>query len=113
MTTPSRACHTQGCQVGVPSGFNDSMCLEHYLQDATQRLEGATTLFRNGQPVDAGTLEWMLTQVDFIIEAVGDETLSLDPAQRSRLLELLLGVANLHEYIRNHSAYPSAVLQAQ
>jgi hypothetical protein len=39
--------------------------------------------------------------LDFAVEWLGEEETDLDSDHRSRLLELLLGVANLNEYVRH------------
>jgi hypothetical protein len=104
MTTPSRTCHSEGCRIQVPVGFNDrGLCLDHYLQVATLELDTSASRFRDGQGVDTDTLDWLLIQVEFVVEAVGDEESSLTAEQRTRLLELLLGIANLNEYIRRNA----------
>jgi hypothetical protein len=45
----------------------------------------------------------MLDQVDFIVEAIGNETLELGDEMRSNLLQLLLALANLNEQIRRQT----------
>ena len=104
MTTPSRTCHSKGCKVEVPEGFGESgLCLDHYVAEASQRLDAATECFRLEQGVDNETLDWLLVQVDFVVETIGNETVGLNADQRSKLLELLLGIANLNEYIRHYA----------
>ena len=104
MTTPSRTCHSEGCSTEVPADFNDpSLCLDHYLQAATYKLETSASRFRIGQGVDRDTLHWLLIQMDFVVEAIGDEASSLTAEQKTSLLELLLGIANLNEYIRRNA----------
>jgi hypothetical protein len=46
-------------------------------------------------------MDWLLAQVDFAVEVLAQEDVNWDADQRSKLLELLLGVANLSEYIRH------------
>jgi len=105
MTTPSHTCHCQGCRVEVPEGFNEKgLCLEHYLHDATRKLEAATDNFRRGRDVDNETFHWLLAQLDFVLETIGDESSSLGADNRSKLLELLLGIANLNEFVRHRAA---------
>jgi hypothetical protein len=105
MTTPSRTCHSEGCRIEVPEGFDDGdLFLDHYLQAATYTLDTAATRFREGQDVDSEMLHWLKIQVDFVVAAIGDEASSLNAVQRTRLLELVLGIANLNEYIR-HDAF--------
>ena len=52
-----------------------------------------------GQGVDAEAFDWLLAQVDFVVDVVGSEDLILSDEQRSQLLQLLLDIANLNEYI--------------
>jgi len=40
---------------------------------------------------------WMLSQVDFIVESLGTESGELDDSLRSSLLQLILAIANLNE----------------
>jgi hypothetical protein len=49
-------------------------------------------------------MDWLLAQVDFAVQALAQEDANWDDGQRSKLLELLLGVANLNEYVRHFSA---------
>jgi hypothetical protein len=99
-------CLSQGCQAEVPKAFGDSsFCLEHYVADATQKLEAAKESLSNGRGVDGLKLDWLLTQVDFVVEMIGNESLAPTEAQRSKLLELLLGIANLNEHIRRSTAH--------
>ena len=60
----------------------------------------ATESVRHGRNVDSGTLDWLLAQVDFAINSLAREDANWDDEQRSKLVELLLGVANLNEYAR-------------
>ncbi|MGH9678941.1 MAG: hypothetical protein ACRD4Y_03240 [Candidatus Acidiferrales bacterium] len=101
----TQTCHSSGCRAEVPDGFRErSLCVEHYLEFANVRLENAAEDFRSGQGVDADTMDWLLGQVDFVVETIGNENVALSEAQRSQLLQLLLGVANLNEYIRHETA---------
>lgn len=100
-----RTCRSQDCHSEAPEAFGDaSLCLEHYVAEATQRLNAAKDSFSIGQGIDGETLDWLLAQVDLVVETIGDETLTLDEEQRSKLLELLLGIANLNECIHHSSA---------
>jgi len=104
MTTSSDTCHSEGCRIELPAGFSEKgLCLDHYLQAATYKLDVAASRFCSREAIDSETLDWLLVQVDFVMEAIGDETSSLNAEQRTRLLELLLGIANLNEYIRRNA----------
>jgi flagellar biosynthesis regulator FlaF len=57
-----------------------------------------------GDGVDYETHSWMLDQVDFLVETIGDESLQLSDEMRSNLLQFLLTIANLNEEIRHKAA---------
>jgi hypothetical protein len=101
MSTPSRDDYFQGSiaqphtsiQGGVPR-------LDEYLLESTRELNTITELVSRGELVGHDLREWMLAQVDFIIETIGNEGLELKDEIRSDLLQLLLAIANLNEQIR-------------
>ncbi len=102
MTTSSRTCQAPKCTVEVPAVLKmEGLCLNHYLEAAFHRLAAATQEFQSGRDVDDPTMDWLLAQVDFAVEVLAQEDVNWDANQRSKLLELLLGVANLSEYIRH------------
>src|SRR6266478_9972072 len=102
MTTPKRACRAPKCIVEVPVALKmEGLCLNHYLEGASHRLAAATQEFQSGRDVDYDTMDWLLAQVDLAVEVLAQEDVNWDANQRSQLLELLLGVANLSEYIRH------------
>jgi hypothetical protein len=105
MKTLTRTCNYQDCQTEVPEAFGDgTICLQHYVVEATMRLESAKNRFSSGLGVDGDSLDWLLAQVDFVVETIGDDNLTLNEFQRSELLELLLGIANFNECIHHPSA---------
>jgi len=80
--------------------------VQHYVAEATQRLGDARDSFRSGLGVDPEEFDWLLAQVDNVVEMIGDESLDLGDEQRTRILDLLLGIANLNEYIRRAAVTP-------
>lgn len=58
---------------------------------------------RAGQPVDSKMLEWLLTDALVIVNNLEEGVEGPDAQQRDRMLELLLILANLHEYVAHHS----------
>jgi hypothetical protein len=107
MTTPTRTCHTEGCTVDVPWRLEkEGLCLNHYLEEAFQKLAAEKGALHRGEGVNHNTLDWLLVQMDFAVESLVQEDTNWDSEQRSRLLELLLGVANLNEYVR-HTSVPA------
>jgi hypothetical protein len=104
MIRPGRTCHTESCTVEVPEALEkEGLCLDHYLEEAFHKLAVATEDIQRGENIGSQTLEWLLAQVDFAVDCLSREDSIVDPEQRSKLLELLLGVANLNEHLR-HSA---------
>lgn len=104
MTAPGSTCHSRDCKITVPQGYGEKgLCLDHYLTEATERLDAATECFRHGQGFDTNTLDWLLVQVDFVVQTMNDATAHLSEDQRCKLLELLLAVANLNEHFRQYA----------
>jgi hypothetical protein len=105
-TNVIQTCHAEGCEFQVPGGLaREGLCLDHYLEIAFRRLRDAIERTRMEQEVEGTTLDWLLAQVDFTVQSLAEDDGTQDTNQRTRLLELLLGVANLNEHIR-HRAVP-------
>jgi hypothetical protein len=101
MTTPSRESYSLGCVIDPRVSLEDgALRLDDYFLKSTQELNAITELVNRGETVDRNSRDWMLDQVDFIVDAVGDEGLELSDELRSNLLQLLLAIANLNEQIR-------------
>jgi hypothetical protein len=108
VATPSRSCSVPGCDLEVPESLRgEGRCLDHYVEYAFRRLDQASDHSRSGQGVDQDALEWLLIQVDFIVETLSGETAESDPEQHSKLLQLILGIANFNEHVRHHSVPPA------
>jgi hypothetical protein len=105
MTTPNRTGCSQGGVIDRPAGLDQSGArLDNYLLKSTQELNAITEIAGRGEVVDRDSRAWMLGQVDFIVETIGDDGLELDDEMRSNLLQLLLAIANLNEQIRSHAS---------
>jgi hypothetical protein len=106
MTTPNTSNYPKGNAVDDRVSFVEGVAhLDDYLVKTTQRLETITGVAGQGEIVDHNSREWMLEQVDFIIETIGDESLQISDEMRSNLLQLLLAIANLNEQIRSQTAF--------
>ena len=88
----------------VTGGGESSPHLADYLVSAGRELGEMTERVNRGETVDRDSREWLLNQVDFIIEVVGNESLGLGDEMRSNLLQLLLAIANLNEQIRHQAS---------
>lgn len=102
MTIANCRCRATGCRVQVPLVLKaEGLCLNHYLEGAFQKLRATTQDFEAGRDVDYRTMDWLLAQVEFVVDVLAQDDANWDANQRSKLLELLLGVANLSEYVRH------------
>ena len=99
-----RTCQIDACCQRVPANLaQQGVCLNHYLDEAFTRTAAALQLCQQGQPVDPGLLDWLLAQGDFAVQLLSKESHADSVEQRSRLLELLLCLTNIQEYVRHHS----------
>ena len=104
VTAPLPSCRVDGCGQGVlPALAQEVLCLDHFIEQAFTRLRGALDLCHQGQPLDSRVLDWLLAHAEFAVQSLAQNGSHSTPAQRVRLLELLLGLANLQEYLRHHS----------
>jgi hypothetical protein len=105
MTTPSRNSYSERSVIELPASFGGGgQSLDSYLADSTQELNAITELVSRGETADRDARDWMLAQVDFIVETIGNESLELGDEMRSNLLQLLLAIANLNEQIRHQAS---------
>lgn len=105
MTISSRNSYSERSVIELPASFGESgLNLDSYLADSTRELNAITELVSRGETADRDARDWMLAQVDFIIETIGNESLELGDEMRSNLLQLLLAIANLNEQIRHQAS---------
>jgi flagellar biosynthesis regulator FlaF len=78
--------------------------LDDYLLNSTQEFNTIAEIVSRGEVVDRGSRDWILAQVDFIVDTIGNESLELSEELRSNLLQLLLAIANLNEQIRRQAS---------
>ena len=70
----------------------------HYLDQTFARVFNALELRRQGRQLDARTTRWLKIQADFIVRLLSNGSFNDTNAHRSRLMELLLSVANVQQY---------------
>ena len=105
MPSPAtRSCRLTGCgyeAVNVTGA--DALCLDHFLEQTFVRASHALEQCQKGQPLDPRALDWLLADARHAAQMlIGEPGLS-SPAQLDKLLELLLCLSNLQEYVRHHS----------
>jgi len=105
MTAPlSASCKRDACRNAIPVALaGEQLCLDHFLDEAFVRTDDALQGCRAGNPIDAKGLEWLLADALSIVRNLEEGAAEPNPEQRDRMLELLLILANLHEYVAHHS----------
>jgi hypothetical protein len=98
--TQARTCGIGACSSPIPHTLNrHGVCLSHYLDEAFTRISAVEERWRQRELPDSRTLSWLRQQGDLAVNLLsGDGPDSSE--DRTRLLELLLCLANLHESLR-------------
>lgn len=102
-SSPGR-CSRAGCVNPLPQGLAaERLCLDHFLDEAFLRTDETADRTRQGEALDPSDLEWLLSDALAIVKNLEEGAGNPNPEQRDRMLELLLILANLHEYVAHHS----------
>ena len=75
--------------------------LDRYAESCARRLDAITLCARQGEIIEPEARYWIIEQIEFLVQTIGDARLELSEEVRSNLLDLLLAFANLHEHIRS------------
>ena len=103
MATVSQ-CRTEGCTESVlPALSAEGVCLDHYLERVFLRLGIAMEMCQQGRPVESQSLDWLFSQGEFAAGTLASKDSGASSLQRTKLLEVLLCLSNLNEYVRHHS----------
>jgi hypothetical protein len=98
-------CIRVSCAKPIPAALSsEHLCLDHFLDEAFLRTDHTFDRCREGRAMKPADLEWLLTDALAIVQNLEEGAGVPNPEQRDRMLELLLILANLHEYIAHHSA---------
>ncbi len=90
------------CMIDLPAETGKAgPHLDDYLLNSAQTLDALSERVGRGEKIDMDSHDWMLSQVDFLVETIGKESPELGDDQRANLLQLLLTIANLNELIRH------------
>jgi hypothetical protein len=94
------ACRHTECGNEIPHCLSsEQLCLDHFLDEAFTRTDAALQRCHSGQAMDAAGLEWLLADALTIVNNLDDDPVERSDDQQDRMLELLLILANLHEYV--------------
>jgi hypothetical protein len=97
-------CRRVQCANPIPSALaSERLCLSHFLDEAFLRADHTLELCRDGCAINASELEWLLADALAIVNNLDDQPAQDNQELRDRMLELLLILANLHEYVAHHS----------
>jgi hypothetical protein len=97
-------CNRAGCANPIPAALAGArLCLDHFVDEAFVRTDSALSRCREGQSIDPDGLQWLLSDALAIVKNLEEGADEPKPEQRDRMLELLLILANLHEYVAHHS----------
>jgi hypothetical protein len=103
-TAPLRSCRMVGCGQDVPATLSrEVLCPDHFVEEAFARLRKALELCQQCRPLDRHILDWLLADADIALQSLAFDGRGHTLLQRAKLLELVLGFANLQEYLRHHS----------
>lgn len=98
------SCRRSGCPSAIPTGLaGEQLCLSHFLDEAFVRTDQALDRCRRGIPMKSADLQWLLTDALAVVKNLEEGADTPNAEQRDRMLELLLILANLHEYVAHHS----------
>jgi flagellar biosynthesis regulator FlaF len=102
---------TQDCATELrPAPHGTEVNLDEYIAEANQRIAIISNRVRLEEEVDWEARNWLLSQVEFVVDTLGDEKRQLGEDLQSRLLQLLLAIANLNEEVRRQE---SAIFQTR
>jgi hypothetical protein len=98
------SCSRAPCEKSIPVALaGERLCLDHFLDEAFLRTDNTFGRCREGRSLNARDLEWLLADALAIVKNLEEGAGDPNPEQRDRMLELLLILANLHEYVAHHS----------
>jgi hypothetical protein len=97
-------CRRSACPNSIPAALaNEQLCLEHFLDDAFLRTDQTFDRCREGRAMNPADVEWLLSDALAIVKNLEEKASDPQPQDRDRMLDLLLMLANLHEYVAHHS----------
>lgn len=100
----TETCSRSSCSNPIPPSLaSEQVCLDHFLDEAFLRTAETMKLCREGKPIGPKNLERLLADAIAIVSNLEEGSNAPHAENRDRMFELLLSLANLHEYAANHS----------
>ena len=98
----AKVCRMADCGQTVPDQLSqDHLCLEHFVEHTYARAEHAVESYQQDLPFRLDAVEWMFEDAKFSLMAL---LRSSDRPYREGLSELMICIANLHEFVRYNTA---------
>src|SRR5713226_7887869 len=103
MTTRRKnVCCVDGCGEAVPVPLaEDRMCLDHFVERTYARARRAVENYQADLPFRLDAVEWMFEDAKFAVMALVRE---MEQPYCEKLSELMISLANLHEFVRCHTS---------
>lgn len=97
----ARPCHVAGCDGEVlPSLAMQELCVSHFVEMVVEKAEVIRASCLQLQPIDQKTIDWLLEDARHVAQML---SASDSGCHDEKVLELLLCLANLQDYIKHHS----------
>lgn len=97
----ARPCHVSGCSAEVlPVLAADGVCLNHFVEKVIERADHVRACCVAAEPADQEVVDWLLGDARDAARALSTMR---NEASNEQILELLLCLANLQDYIAHHS----------
>ncbi|MGH9715381.1 MAG: hypothetical protein ACRD4R_01430 [Candidatus Acidiferrales bacterium] len=98
------SCRRVQCANPIPTALAaERLCLNHFLDEAFLRADHTLERCRDGCAINGSELEWLLADALAIVNNLDDRAAASNQQLRDRMLELLLILANLQDYVAHHS----------
>jgi hypothetical protein len=100
----TRRCRAESCAEEVlPPLAGEGVCLDHFVEMVIRSADGIRARCLKGEPADEDAVQWLFSDAQHTVRALASEGEIADPSQNEKLLELLLCLANLQDYVSHHS----------
>lgn len=97
----ARPCHVAGCSSEtLPVLASDDVCLNHFVEMVIERADQVRGSCIESRPVDQKTIDWLVGDARHAAKAL---SVSQTESCNEKILELLLCLANLQDYMEHHS----------
>jgi len=99
-------CCVSGCGASAcVESEHESLCLGHYLEGSMRRLHVALADSREGATIGRKDLDQLAKEADFAVRYLASGGMGDLSSNRERMIEIVLGVANLNDRIRRNPSF--------